>query len=143
MAAFLARRPPRRGGGRVMFAGVTVFGLGTIVFGVSRSSALSLAALSVLGAADMISVVVRSSLVQPQTPDGMRGRFSAGSALFIGTSSQLGEFESGVTAAWFGVVRSVVVDGLATLAVVTLRVRWFPDLVRVDRLAAPGGTLRS
>ena len=82
----------------------------------------------------MVSVVVRSSLVQLQTPDAMRGRVSAVNALFIGTSNQLGEFESGVTAAWFGVVPSVVIGGLGTLLIVGLWMRLFPGLVRVDRL---------
>ena len=90
-----------------------------------------------MGAADMVSVVVRSSLVQLQTPDTMRGRVSAVNALFIGTSNQLGEFESGVTAAWFGVVPSVVIGGLGTLWSSGLWMRWFPDLARVDRLDAP------
>ena len=117
-----------------MFASVAVFGIATIVFGVSHSFTLSLIALGILGAADMVSVVVRSSLVQLQTPDSMRGRVSAVNALFIGTSNQLGEFESGVTAAWFGVVPSVVIGGLGTLAIVALWMRLFPDLVEVDRL---------
>jgi len=133
-ALYLARHPLSRHAGRRMFAAVALFGIGTIIFGVSRSFVLSLGALAVLGAADMVSVVVRSSLVQLQTPDAMRGRVSAVNALFIGTSNQLGEFESGVTAAWFGVVPSVVIGGLGTLAVVALWMRWFPDLVRVDRL---------
>src|SRR5207249_6623052 len=119
-----------------MFAAVGLFGLATIAFGVSRSFALSLIALAVMGAADMVSVVVRSSLVQLQTPDAMRGRVSAVNALFIGTSNQLGEFESGVTAAWFGTVASVVIGGLGTLAVIALWIRWFPELVRVDPLDA-------
>ena len=136
-ALYLARHPLSRHAGRRMFAAVALFGIGTIVFGVSHSFVLSLGALAVLGAADMVSVVVRSSLVQLQTPDAMRGRVSAVNALFIGTSNQLGEFESGVTAAWFGVVPSVVIGGLGTLAVVALWMRWFPDLVRVDRLDAP------
>jgi hypothetical protein len=88
----------------------------------------------VLGAADMISVVVRQSLVQLQTPDEMRGRVSAVNALFVGTSNQLGEFESGVTAAWLGAVGSVVVGGIGTLVVVLLWIRWFPALARIDRL---------
>ena len=134
MALYLARHPLSRHAGRRMFGAVALFGIGTIIFGVSRSFVLSLGALAVLGAADMVSVVVRSSLVQLQTPDAMRGRVSAVNALFIGTSNQLGEFESGVTAAWFGVVPSVVIGGLGTLAVVALWMRWFPDLVRVDRL---------
>jgi hypothetical protein len=82
----------------------------------------------------MISVVVRQSLVQLETPDAMRGRVSAVNALFIGTSNQLGEFESGVTAAWFGVVPSVVIGGVGTLLIVALWVRLFPALARVDRL---------
>jgi hypothetical protein len=104
------------------------------VFGVSRSFALSLAALVVLGAADVVSVVVRQTLVQLQTPDHMRGRVSAVNALFFGTSNQLGEFESGVVAAWIGVVPSVIVGGLGTLAVVLLWMRLFPDLAKFDRL---------
>src|SRR5207244_13590246 len=119
------------------FIAVAVVGLATLVFGVSRWFAVSLVALAVLGASDMVSVVVRSSLVQLQTPDAMRGRVSAVNALFIGTSNQLGEFESGVTAAWFGVVPSVVIGGLGTLLIVGLWVRLFPRLVRVDRLDTP------
>ena len=137
VALYLARHPLKRHAGRLMFGGVALFGVATIVFGVSRWFSLSLVALMILGAADMISVVVRSSLVQLQTPDSMRGRVSAINALFIGTSNQLGEFESGVTAAWFGVVPSVVIGGLGTLLVVALWMRWFPDLVNVDRLDAP------
>ena len=117
-----------------MFAAVALFGVATIVFGISRSFTLSLIALAILGAADRVSVVVRQSLVQLQTPDEMRGRVSAVNALFIGSSNQLGEFESGVTAAWFGTVPSVVIGGIGTLVVVALWMRWFPALVRVDRL---------
>jgi MFS family permease len=117
-----------------MFAGVALFGVATIVFGISRSFTLSLAALIVLGAADMVSVVVRQSLVQLSTPDHMRGRVSAVNALFIGTSNQLGEFESGLTAAWLGVVASVVAGGIGTLAIVVLWMRLFPALARVERL---------
>lgn len=134
MALWLVRYPIRRHVGRTMFAAVAVFGAATVVFGVSRSFALSVVALATLGAADMISVVVRQSLVQMQTPDHMRGRVSAVNALFIGTSNQLGEFESGVTAAWFGVVASVVIGGVGTLAVVALWMRMFPELARIDRL---------
>jgi MFS family permease len=133
-ALYLARRPMKRNAGPRMFAAVALFGVATIVFGVSRSFALSLVALAVMGAADMVSVVVRSSLVQLETPDAMRGRVSAVNALFIGTSNQLGEFESGVTAAWFGVVPSVVIGGLGTLGVVALWIYWFRELWRVDRL---------
>jgi MFS family permease len=134
MALWLAHHPLGARAGRKMLGAVAVFGVATIVFGVSRSFALSLAALVVLGAADVVSVVVRQTLVQLQTPDHMRGRVSAVNALFFGTSNQLGEFESGVVAAWIGVVPSVVVGGLGTLAVVLLWMRLFPDLARFDRL---------
>ena len=134
MALWLMRRPIGRHAGPTMLAAVALFGLGTIVFGLSTSFALSLAALVVVGAADMVSVVVRQTLVQLQTPDAMRGRVGAVNALFIGTSNQLGEFESGVTAAWFGVVPAVVIGGVGTLAVVAVWARAFPGLARVDRL---------
>jgi MFS family permease len=133
-ALWLAHHPMPGRAGRRMFAAVALFGVATIVFGVSRSFTLSLAALLVLGAADMVSVVVRQSLVQLSTPDHMRGRVSAVNALFIGTSNQLGEFESGVTAAWLGVVASVVAGGIGTLAIVALWMRLFPALANVDRL---------
>ena len=134
MALWLAHHPMRGHARRRMFAGVALFGVATIVFGISRSFTLSLAALIVLGAADMVSVVVRQSLVQLSTPDHMRGRVSAVNALFIGTSNQLGEFESGLTAAWLGVVASVVAGGIGTLAIVVLWMRLFPALARVERL---------
>lgn len=138
MSLLLARFPLRRGVGRIMFAAVAVFGLATVVFGLSRSFPLSLAALAVLGAADMVSVVVRSSLVQLETPDGMRGRVSAVNSVFIGTSNQLGEFESGVTAALFGTVPAVVLGGVCTLVVVGLWMRLFPALLKRERLVAGG-----
>ena len=134
MALWLAHHPLGARAGRKMLTAVAIFGAATIVFGLSRSFALSLAALVVLGAADVVSVVVRQTLVQLQTPDHMRGRVSAVNALFFGTSNQLGEFESGVVAAWIGVVPSVIVGGLGTLAVVLLWIRLFPDLARFDRL---------
>ena len=134
MALWLAHHPLHGRAGRTMFAAVAVFGAATVVFGLSQSFAVSLAALLVLGASDMISVVIRQSLVQLQTPDHMRGRVSAVNSLFIGTSNQLGEFESGVTAAWLGVVPSVVVGGIGTLVVVLLWTRLFPSLANVDRL---------
>ena len=133
-ASWLAHHPLRGHAGRKMFAGVAVFGMATIVFGLSRSFVLSLVALAILGSADMVSVVVRQSLVQLQTPDEMRGRVSAVNSLFIGASNQLGEFESGVTAAWLGVVPSVVVGGIGTLVIVALWMRLFPALRDVDRL---------
>ncbi|MCA1326630.1 MFS transporter [Herbaspirillum sp. alder98] len=134
VALLLARHPLRGRVGRTMFIAVGVFGLATIVFGLSRSFALSLAALAVLGASDMISVVVRSSFVQLETPDQMRGRVSAVNSVFIGTSNQLGEFESGLTAAWFGAVPAVLIGGIGTILIVLLWIRLFPDLYRVDRL---------
>jgi hypothetical protein len=118
-----------------MFGCVVGFGIATIVFGLSHNFILSLAALVFLGAFDMVSVYVRLSLVQLATPDAMRGRVSAVNYLFIGASNELGEFESGVTAAWFGTVPSVVIGGLGTLAVVLLWMLMFPDLRQVNRLS--------
>jgi MFS family permease len=133
MAAALTVWPISRHAGRAMFTGVMVFGVATIVFGLSHSFALSLLALAVLGAADMVSVFVRHLLVQLETPDAMRGRVGAVSWMFIGASNELGEFESGLTAAWWGLVPAVVVGGGATLAVAWLWTRWFPELRRLDR----------
>jgi hypothetical protein len=116
---------------------VGVYGLSMIAFGLSTSVLLSLLALAVSGAADMVSVVVRQTLVQLETPDSMRGRVSAVSAVFIGASNQLGEFESGVTAAWWGAVASVVVGGVGTVLVVAAWFKWFPELARRDRLVVP------
>lgn len=134
-ALLLARRPLARRAGRRMFAAVALFGVATIVFGLSRSFFLTLAALAVLGASDMISVYVRHALVQFATPDAMRGRVSSVSMLFIGASNELGEFESGVTAAWFGTVPAVILGGVGTLVVVALWMALFPPLRRIDRLA--------
>ena len=133
MAAALTFWPISRHAGRAMFTGVAVFGAATIVFGISHSFALSLFALAVLGAADMISVFVRHLLVQLETPDAMRGRVGAVSYMFIGASNELGEFESGLTAAWWGLVPAVVVGGAATLVVAWAWTRWFPELRRLDR----------
>jgi MFS family permease len=130
--AWLAWRPIGRHAGRAMFLGVVVFGLATIVFGWSTSFWLSLAALVLLGASDMVSVFVRNVLVQVETPDAMRGRVGAVSAMFIGASNELGEFESGLTAAWWGLKPAVVVGGLATLAVAGLWAHWFPPLRRLN-----------
>lgn len=132
MSLYLARHPLRRHIGRKMAWAVTLFGLSTIVFGLSHGFLLSLLSLVVLGASDMVSVVIRSSLVQLETPDAMRGRVSAVNFIFIGTSNQLGEFESGVTAAWFGTVPAVVLGGVGTLLVVMLWRRWFPALFARD-----------
>ena len=129
----LGLAPITRHVGRWMFGGVAVFGLATILFGLSQWFWLSLAALTVMGAGDMVSVYIRHLLVQLETPDAIRGRVSAVNAVFIGASNELGEFESGVTAAWFGTVPAVVVGGGATLAVAWLWRRWFPELRDMDR----------
>ena len=134
MSVYLARWPLERRVGRTMFTAVAGFGIATIIFGLSRSFLLSLVALMTLGASDMISVVIRSSLVQLETPDEKRGRVSAVNFIFIGTSNQLGEFESGVTAAWLGTVPSVVLGGICTLVVVAFWIRLFPSLARREVL---------
>jgi len=136
-AVFLARRPLQRRVGLMMFGGVGLFGVATIVFGLSTNFTLSLASLAVLGAADMISVYVRGSLIQLHTPDAMRGRVSAVSLVFISASNELGEFESGLTAAWFGPVEAVVLGGVGALVVTVLWALRFPDLRRADRFTAP------
>ena len=132
MSIGLARRPLRSGIGRTMFAAVIIFGVATIFFALSTSLPLSLISLAVLGAADVISVVIRQSLVQMKTPDAMRGRVAAVNSMFIGTSNQLGEFESGVTAAWFGVVPAVLIGGVGTIVVALAWMRLFPQLARAD-----------
>jgi MFS family permease len=104
------------------------FGLFTVVFGVSRSMAVSLVALAFAGACDMVSVVVRSTMVQLGTPDHMRGRVSAVNTMFIGASNEMGQFESGITAQWFGTVPAVILGGLGTMAVVAAWVKLFPQL---------------
>ena len=132
---WLGHRPLNRNTGAWMFACVALFGLATIVFGLSRSFALSAVALVVLGASDMVSVFVRSTMIQAATPDEMRGRVSAVSMLFVGASNELGEFESGGTAWLFGVVPAVVVGGIGTLVVVGAWMWLFPALRQVDRLS--------
>lgn len=134
MSFWLARFPIERQVGRIMFTAVGVFGVATIAFGLSTSFWFSLAVLAVLGAADMISMVIRGAFVQLHTPDEMRGRVSAVNGLFIGASNQLGEFESGVTAAWFGTVPAVVMGGVGTLLITGLWIRLFPTLANRDRL---------
>jgi len=125
---WLAHFPLRRRPGRAMFGGVVVFGLATVAFGLSHNLVVSLIALAVLGASDTVSVVVRLSLVQLRTPDAMLGRVSAVNSLFIGTSNQLGEFESGLTAGWWGAQRAVLIGGVATIAVALLWMKLFPAL---------------
>ncbi|MEX1993145.1 MAG: MFS transporter [Steroidobacteraceae bacterium] len=137
IALALAWRPIMTHIGAKMFAGVAVFGVATVVFGVSESFLLSLAALVVLGGADMVSVYIRHMLVQLETPDAIRGRVSAVNAVFIGASNELGEFESGLTAAWWGLKPAVVVGGVACVAIAGLWIRWFPALRRMDRFPEP------
>ena len=127
----LARYPIRKHLGRIMYAGVAMFGLSTIVFGLSTYFPLSLAALFALGASDMLSVVVRQPLIQLETPDNMRGRVSAVNSLFIGTSNQIGEFESGVTAYWFGAVPAVLIGGAGTILIVLIWIKVFRPLYDV------------
>ena len=135
MAIGFGRRPLQRHTGKAMFAAVALFGLATILFGLSTSFYLSLAALFVLGAAVMVSVFIRTSLIQLATPDVMRGRVSAVNMLFVGASNELGEFESGLTASWWGTVPAVVVGGIGTLLVAALWMWGFPKLRQVDRLS--------
>lgn len=136
ISLLLARRPIERHAGPLLFGGIVVFGAATVVFGISTSLPLSLAALAVLGASDLLSVVIRHSLIQLRTPDDMRGRVSAVHSLFTGTSNQLGEFESGLLAALFGAVPSVLVGGVGSIVVAMLWMYRFPELRRF-RLA-PG-----
>jgi MFS family permease len=146
VALWLSRRPLQRRVGPLLFASVAAFGVATVVFGLSTSLPLSFAALVVLGASDMVSVVIRMSLVQLETPDAMRGRVGAVNSVFVGASNQIGEFESGVLAAWLGPVAAVVLGGVGTVIVVGLWMRWFPALAQRDRLAQgdppPDGTPR-
>lgn len=127
-------RPIQRHAGAKMFFCVAVYSVATIVFGLSRNLRLSLAALMVVGASDMISVVIRSSLLQLATPPSMRGRVSAVNSLFIGASNELGEFESGLTAHWFGTVPSVVIGGVGSLLISSLWGLLFPSLRQADQL---------
>ena len=130
----LIRRPIRRNGARWLFWCIAGFGLSTIVFGLSRNMPLSLIALAGVGGFDMVSMVIRNAITQLRVPEAMRGRVSAIENIFIGASNELGMFESGAVAAWLGPVLSVVLGGVATLAVVALWVPFFPALRRFDRL---------
>ncbi len=131
-ALWLAIKPIRRRVGPTMFAGVAVFGIATVVFGLTHRFAIAMVALVVLGASDMISVFIRHVLVQLATPDEIRGRVSAVNSMFIGASNELGEFESGLTAAWLGLVPAIVAGGVATLVVGALWSAWlFPQLRRL------------
>jgi MFS family permease len=136
MSLVMARFPVSRKAGARMFVCVAIFGVATVIFGMSKSLWLSLAALAVGGAADMISVIIRGSLLQMATPPEMRGRVSAVNSLFIGASNELGEFESGLTAQWWGAVRATVFGGVASLAVAGTWAALFPGLRRADELSA-------
>jgi len=133
-ALWLAHRPPTTRLGPIMFACIGGFGLSTILFGLSSQFLLSMAALIGIGGFDMVSMYIRHSLVQLGTPDAMRGRVTAVNLVFVGASNELGEFESGLTAAWFGTVPAVVLGGIGTLLVVGLWAWRFKALRQVDRL---------
>lgn len=134
MSLLLARWPPQRRVGPKLIWAVVAYGLCMLAFAFSTVFWLSLLALALSGAADMINVVIRQTLVQLETPDHMRGRVSAVNSIFIGASNQLGEFESGVTAAWWGAIGSVAVGGVATLVIAGLWWRWFPQMSQRDRM---------
>ncbi len=136
-ALYQVRHPPERAAGNKLFAAVAAFGLATVVFALSTSLLASIAALIVVGAADMVSVNIRSALVQLATPDALRGRVSAVSMLFINTSSELGAFESGLLAALIGTMPAVATGGVAALIAAGLWMRLFPALRRADRLTLP------
>lgn len=134
VALVLATYPPVRHCGRWLFFGVGLYGSATVAFGWSTNFVFSLVVLAVMGGADMLGVYIRQLLVQLETPDSLRGRVSAVNSMFIGASNELGEFESGVTASWWGVRPAILVGGLATLGVTALFTRVFPELFRLDRL---------
>ena len=134
MAVLLAHRPLRGKSGVTLLWAVAGFGVFTIIFGLSRNLTLSLIALFLLGASDMISVIIRATLTQLATPDEMRGRVTAVDMIFIGTSNEFGQFESGVTAQWLGTVPAVIVGGIGTLVVIALWTWWFPELRHAGEL---------
>jgi MFS family permease len=136
MAVALAHRPLRGRSGPTLLWSVAGFGVFTIIFGVSRSLVLSLVALFLLGASDMISVIIRATLVQLGTPDAMRGRVTAVDMIFIGASNEFGQFESGLTAQWFGTVPAVVLGGIGTLVVIAIWAWRFPELRNAGELLA-------
>ena len=138
MAVILAHWPLRGPSGPTLLWAVTGFGVFTIIFGVSRSLTISLIALLLLGASDMISVIIRATLTQLATPDEMRGRVTAVDMIFIGASNEFGQFESGVTAQWFGTVPAVILGGVGTLVVIALWAWWFPELRRAGELEEIG-----
>jgi len=137
IAVILTFHPINQRVGRWMFGGVALFGVNTIVFGLSTNATLSFVALAFMGAGDMVSVYIRHLLVQVATPDTIRGRVSAVNSVFIGASNELGEFESGITAKWFGLVPSVIIGGIATLVVTFVWRSLFPVLGRMDHFPKP------
>jgi MFS family permease len=141
MALLLAHRPLRRNAGLKMLWCVAGFGVFTILFGLSRNIVLSMIALALVGATDMVSVVVRGILIQLATPDEMRGRVNAVDMIFIGTSNEFGAFESGATAAWFGTVAAVVIGGAGAIAVTALWAWIFPELRNADQLTSVSGEI--
>jgi MFS family permease len=137
MAVLLAVYPLKHRAGLYMFAGVALFGIGTIVFGISTNTEISIVALALMGAADMISVYVRESLIALWTPDHLRGRVNAVNAVFVGASNELGEFRAGTMASVFGAVPAVVIGGIGTLAVAVIWASSFSQLRKIDTLDAP------
>jgi hypothetical protein len=135
MAIAIAHRPLKNRAGARMLWCVAGFGLCTVIFGVSRSFAISLLALFLVGATDMVSVIVRATLIQVKTPDEMRGRVNAVDMIFIGASNELGQFESGITAQWFGAVPAVILGGIGAIVVTGLWAWMFPQLRKVNELA--------
>jgi MFS family permease len=139
-SAYLARSPLTRDVGKIMFLSIVIFGTSTVVFGLSALLPLSLIALTILGAFDMVSVVIRTSLIQLETPEEMRGRASAVNSLFTGTSNQLGQFQAGLMATLIGTVPAAVFGGLATLVVAGLWTRLFPQLIKRQTLVRASGS---
>jgi MFS family permease len=137
MALFLATYPLRHKAGLYMFVGVALFGVGTLIFGLSQTPWLSVLALALMGASDMISVYVRETLITLWTPDHVRGRVNAVNMVFVGASNELGEFRAGTMASIFGAVPAVVIGGIGTLAVAIVWAASFPQLRRIDTLDAP------
>jgi MFS family permease len=133
-AAIMTHRPPRHHAGRVMFGAVALFGITIVLFSLSRSFVLSMIALCALGAADMVSVVIRMTIVQLETPDDMRGRVSAVNSLFVTASNQLGEFRAGLMAAWLGAIPAVMIGGVAAVLVAAVGSKVFAQLYHVDTL---------
>lgn len=136
MSAYLAKKPLRKNVGNKMFTAVIFFGLSTMLFAISKSVIISFIALFILGASDVVSVVIRSTLVQLETPDYMRGRVSSVNMIFIGTSNQLGEFESGTTASLLGTVPAALIGGIGTIMVVLIWTRLFPQLFKANKFEA-------